>query len=117
VCSTCEDLADSCAEYAASFFLLADNLQGAVGVLSSQLGDLQLAIAVARVYEGDDGPVLRSLLQDMVLPKAAEENNQWLASWGFWMLNKKNEALQALTVSRSSTEKEEKRLFYPVQTR
>lgn len=88
-------------EYAASFFLLADNLQGAVGVLASQLGDVQLAIAVARVYEGDDGPVLRGLLENKVLPKAAEDGDEWLGSWAFWMLGQKELALQALTVSYS----------------
>jgi len=86
-------------EYAASFFLLGDNLQGAVNILSSQLGDLQLAIAVARVYEGDNGPVLGALLEEKVLPRAVEENNEWLASWAFWMLGDRGKALRALTVS------------------
>ena len=49
-------------EYAAAFFLLADNLDSAVSVLSNQLGDIQLAIAVARVYGGDDSPTLKKFL-------------------------------------------------------
>ncbi|KAF4471117.1 hypothetical protein FALBO_1959, partial [Fusarium albosuccineum] len=83
-------------EYAAAFFLLADHLNDAVEVCLNQLKDMQLAIAIARVYEGDDGPVLRRLLQDVVLPLAAQEGNRWLASWAFWMLGRKDMAVRAL---------------------
>ena len=83
-------------EYAAAFFLLAGNLQDAVNVCLHQLRDLQLAVAIARVYEGDDGLVLRSLLEDKVLPQAALEGNRWLATWAFWMLGKRDMAVRTL---------------------
>ncbi|KAL8652424.1 MAG: hypothetical protein Q9210_002691 [Variospora velana] len=83
-------------EYAASFFLLAGNLQDAVNVCVHQLQDLQLAVAVARVYEGDDGPVLRRLLENKVLPLAASEGNRWLATWAFWMLGRRDIAVRSL---------------------
>ncbi|KAL2149562.1 hypothetical protein VTH82DRAFT_8213 [Thermothelomyces myriococcoides] len=83
-------------EYAAAFFLLADHLQDAVNVCLKQLEDLQLAIAVARVYEGDNGPVLRRLLEEEVLSIAAQEGNRWLASWAFWMLHRRDMAVRAL---------------------
>ncbi|ROT43356.1 regulator of V-ATPase in vacuolar membrane protein [Sodiomyces alkalinus F11] len=83
-------------EYAAAFFLLADRLEDAVNVCLKQLKDLQLAIAVARVYEGDDGKVFRRLLEEEVLGVAAREGNRWLASWAFWMLNRKDMAVRAL---------------------
>ncbi|GJD01947.1 WD repeat domain-containing protein [Colletotrichum higginsianum] len=83
-------------EYAAAFFLLADHLQDAVNVCLNQLKDLQLAVAIARVYEGDQGPVLRKLLEEEVLAVAAKEGNRWLASWVFWMLNRKDMAVRAL---------------------
>ncbi|KAK4101351.1 hypothetical protein N658DRAFT_471083 [Parathielavia hyrcaniae] len=83
-------------EYAAAFFLLADHLHDAVNVCLNQLKDLQLAIAVARVYEGDTGPVLRRLLEEEVLGIAAQEGNRWLASWAFWMLHRRDMALRAL---------------------
>ncbi|KAK4248662.1 RAVE protein 1 C terminal-domain-containing protein [Corynascus novoguineensis] len=83
-------------EYAAAFFLLADHLQDAVNVCLNQLKDLQLAIAVARVYEGDTGPVLRRLLEEEVLSIAAQEGNRWLASWAFWMLHRRDMAVRAL---------------------
>ncbi|KAI9672294.1 MAG: regulator of (H+)-ATPase in vacuolar membrane [Alyxoria varia] len=83
-------------EYAASFFLLADRLKDAVGVLANQLGDIQLAIAVARVSEGNDGPVLRDLLETTVLPQAVREGSKWLASWAFSMLGRWEMAVKAL---------------------
>ncbi|POR36261.1 Regulator of V-ATPase in vacuolar membrane protein 1, partial [Tolypocladium paradoxum] len=83
-------------EYAAAFFLLGGRLEDAVEVCLRQLKDMQLAIAITRVYEGDGGPVLRKLLQDEVLPVAAQEGNRWLASWAFWMLGRKDMAVRAL---------------------
>lgn len=85
-------------EYAAAFFLLAGNLHDAVNVCAHQLQDLQLAVAIARVYEGDDGLVLRSLLEDKILPQAALEGNRWLASWTFWMLGRRDMAVRVLIV-------------------
>lgn len=87
--------------YAAAFFLLADHLDDAVNVCLNQLKDLQLAVAVARVYEGDQGPVLRKLLEEEVLTIAAREGNRWLASWAFWMLHRRDMAVRALVVSTS----------------
>lgn len=88
-------------EYAAAFFLLAGNLKDAVNVCSNQLRDLQLAIVIARVYEGDDGPVLQELLEEKVLPQAAVDGNRWLATWAFWMLNRRDRAVRALIVCLS----------------
>lgn len=85
-------------EYAAAFFLLADHLKDAVNVILNQLKDLQLAIAVTRVYEGEGGPVLKELLQEKVLPLAAQEGNRWLASWAFWMLHRRDMSVRALIV-------------------
>jgi hypothetical protein len=62
------------------------------------MGDLQLAIAVARAYEGDNGPVLREILQEKVLPEAASDGNRWMASWAFWMLGRRDMAVRSLIV-------------------
>lgn len=86
------------AAYAAAFFLLADCLRDAVNVCLNQLRDLQLAVAITRIYEGDHGPVLRELLEEKVLPLAAHEGNRWLASWAFWMLRRRDMAVRALIV-------------------
>lgn len=63
------------------------------------MGDLQLAIAITRAYEGDNGPVLREILEEKVLPEAASEGNRWMASWAFWMLRRRDMAVRALIVS------------------
>ena len=89
-------------EYAASFFLLADHLQDAISVLHNQLGDTQLAIAVARVYGGDDSPVLLTFLKDKILPQAARQGNRWLATWAYWLLNKKDMAVRSLVTPLST---------------
>jgi hypothetical protein len=60
--------------------------------------DLQLAITIARVYDGDDGPVLKELLEERVLPQAAYEGNRWMAMWAFWMLGRRDMAVRALIV-------------------
>lgn len=83
-------------EYAAAFFLLADNLDSAVSVLSNQLGDIQLAIAVARVYGGDDSPTLKKFLNERVLPTAARDGNRCQATWTYWMLGERSLAVRAL---------------------
>ena len=88
-------------EYAASFFLLADHLHDAVNVLHNQLGDTQLAIAVARVYGGDDSPVLLDFLENKIIPQAAREGNRWLAIWAYWLLNRKDMAVRALVTPLS----------------
>jgi hypothetical protein len=89
-------------EYAASFFLLADHLQDAVSVIHNQLGDTQLAIVVARVYGGDDSPVLHNFLKDKILPQAARDGNRWLATWAYWLLGRRDTAVRSLVTPFSS---------------
>ncbi|KAK5553316.1 regulator of (H+)-ATPase in vacuolar membrane [Exophiala xenobiotica] len=90
--------------YAAAFFLLADSLWDAVNVCIHQLKDLQLAIAVARVYgsldsdEGSSSSVLTRLVEQAILPRAVEsEQGRWMASWAYnSMLSRPEEAIQVL---------------------
>ena len=88
-------------EYAAAWFLLAGNLQDAVNICLHQVGDLQLAIAIARIYSGDENPVLQSLIKEKVLPQAANDGNRWQATWAFTMLGQHDLAIQALIVSNA----------------
>ena len=83
-------------EYAAAFFLLADNLDSAVSVIANQMDDIQLAVAVARVYGGDDCRELKKLLETRALPKAVAEGNRWQATWCFWLLGQRSNAVRAL---------------------
>ncbi len=79
--------------------MLADCLKDAVNICLNQLKDLQLAVAIIRIYEGDVGPVLKEIIEEKILPLAAEEGNRWLASWAFWMLRRRDMAVRALIVS------------------
>ncbi|PLB35074.1 WD repeat protein [Aspergillus candidus] len=86
-------------EYAAAFFLLADHLRDAALVCLNQVGDVQLAIAITRAYEGDDGPVLKEILEERVIPEAASDGNRWMASWAFWLLGRRDMAVRSLISS------------------
>lgn len=86
-------------EYAAAFFLLGGSLKDAVHVCLKQLSDFQLAVALARVIEGDDGQVLRDILNNTVLPIAFREGNRWLGSWAFWLLRRRDLSVRILLVS------------------
>ncbi|TFK36859.1 RAVE protein 1 C terminal-domain-containing protein [Crucibulum laeve] len=84
-------------EYAAAFFLLGNSLKDAVNVCIKQLGDFQLAVALARVVEqGNDGPILQSIFTDTVLPTAFQLGNRWLGSWAFWLLHRRDLAVRIL---------------------
>lgn len=83
-------------EYAAAFFLLGGSLKDAVNVCIKNLSDFQLAIALARVVEGDEGPVLRDILTNTILPFAFKDGNRWLAGWAFWLLQRRDLAVRVL---------------------
>ena len=81
---------------AATFFLLAGALKDCANVLYKQLNDMDLAIGVCRVYEGDNGPVLGEFLTRQVLPKAIQENDRWTSSYVYWKLRKQDISIKAL---------------------
>ncbi|KAK1810500.1 regulator of (H+)-ATPase in vacuolar membrane [Friedmanniomyces endolithicus] len=83
-------------EYAAAFFLLADDAASAVSLLAGQCGDAMLAIAVARLYSGDGSDVLRKLLEERLMPSAEKEGDRWLMNWCHSTLGEKREAAGAL---------------------
>ncbi|GAA5841848.1 hypothetical protein JCM11251_005402 [Rhodosporidiobolus azoricus] len=83
--------------FAAAFFLLGNSLKDAVSVILRQVNDFQLAIVIARTYEGgDDGPVLRFILDETVIPLAFKGGYRWLASWAFWLLKRRDLAVQVI---------------------
>ncbi|KAF8273891.1 WD repeat-containing protein [Lactarius quietus] len=84
-------------EYAAAFFILGGTLKDAVNVCLRHLDDFQLAVALARVVEGrDDGPILRDILNETVIPFAFKKGNRWLGSWAFWLLHRRDLAVRIL---------------------
>ncbi|PPQ62961.1 hypothetical protein CVT24_006067 [Panaeolus cyanescens] len=84
-------------EYAAAFFLLGGSVKDAVNVCIRQLGDFQLAIAIARISEqSNEGPLFKEILSNTVLPIAFELGNRWLGSWAFWLLHRRDLAVRIL---------------------
>lgn len=84
-------------DYAAAFFLLGNSLKDAVHVCIKNMGDFQLAIALARVVEqSNEGPILLDILKNTVLPIALTNGNRWLASWAFWLLHRRDLAVRVL---------------------
>ncbi|RMZ82795.1 hypothetical protein DV738_g1608, partial [Chaetothyriales sp. CBS 135597] len=86
-------------EYAAAFFLLGGSLKDAVHTCVSQVKDLQLAVAIARVYY--DSPssqtVLDELVEKTVLRAAVgSEQGRWMATWAYQLLNDHAKAIQVL---------------------
>ncbi len=65
----------------------------------NQLQDIQLAVTIVRAYDGDESPILREILEERIMIDAASEGNRWMASWAFWMLNRRDMAVRALIVS------------------
>lgn len=93
-------LTEETVEYAAAFFILGGSLKDAINVCLRHLDDFQLAVALARVLEGqDDGPVLRSILEETIVPLAFKKGNRWLGSWAFWLLHRRDLAVRILVVS------------------
>ncbi|KAJ3285428.1 regulator of (H+)-ATPase in vacuolar membrane, partial [Borealophlyctis nickersoniae] len=82
-------------EYAVAFFLIGDKLKDAVSVCLKQLNDIQLAIVICRVYEGEDGPVLKETLTNNVLPDTIAKGDRWLTSMIFTLLKQRDKALYA----------------------
>ncbi|EXJ87897.1 hypothetical protein A1O1_04824 [Capronia coronata CBS 617.96] len=85
-------------QYAAAFFLLGGSLWDAVAVCLHQLQDLQLAIAISRVFESEqaDSDMTR-LVEQAVLPLAVQsEEGRWMASWAYSLLGRQEPAIQVL---------------------
>lgn len=83
-------------DYAAAFFLLANDAPSACSLLASQCDDIMLAIAVARLYSGDGSSVLRTLLVERLMPQAKKDGDRWLMSWCHSIMHEHHQAADAL---------------------
>jgi len=87
---------------AAAFFLLADQLRDAVSICLQKLNDYQLALFIARLFEGDLGEISRDILVNHVLPQAHDSADLGLASLAHWLLREYESALLALVGTKSA---------------
>lgn len=86
-------------EYAAAFFLLANDPASAIRILAGQCQDLSLAIAVARVYSDDGSPELMKFMEERVLPEARKAGDRWLLTWVHEIMGHTHLAAQSLVLS------------------
>lgn len=101
-------------EHAAAFFLLADKLWDAVEVCVSRLEDLQLALVITRLYEGDNGEVYQRLLKEYVLGVSAGTNRSrletspdpFLRSMAHWLLQDYPGALETFLLRPETAKKQ-----------
>ena len=73
-------------EMSAGFFLLGDSLGDALEVLARDLGDPQLALVVARLYEGDSGEEFLKVVDKFLLNTGLEARDPWLISIAYTLL-------------------------------
>ncbi|KAJ3020012.1 UNVERIFIED_CONTAM: hypothetical protein HDU68_010402 [Siphonaria sp. JEL0065] len=85
-------------EYAVAFFLLADRLKDAVNVCLKHLKDLQLAVVLCRLFEGDESPTLVETLKTTVLPEAYKEADRYLISMIYTLLKEKDMAIKSTMI-------------------
>uniref|UniRef100_A0AAR5P422 RAVE complex protein Rav1 C-terminal domain-containing protein n=2 Tax=Dendroctonus ponderosae TaxID=77166 RepID=A0AAR5P422_DENPD len=99
-------------EHAAAFFLLAGNLKDAVQICINKLEDLQVAIIITRLYEGD-GPGLKRLLYREILGCDENGANQdlskahpdpFLRSMALWTLKEYQPSLNTLLIGNAGTQ-------------
>lgn len=99
-------------DHAAAFFLLAGNLKDAVEICLHKLQDIQLAIIIIRLYEGEEGN-LRRLLYEEILGCDSEGQNQdmtrahpdpFLRSMALWSLKEHQAALSTLLIGNAGTQ-------------
>ncbi|XP_037805529.1 dmX-like protein 2 [Lucilia sericata] len=99
-------------EHAVAFFLLANSLNDAIEVCINKLDDFQLALIIARLYEGDleinQNSTYKKLLCEHVLGSEDESitfnldkahPDPFLRSMTYWILKKYQESLNTLLIN------------------
>ena len=89
-------------EESAAFFLLGGCLEEAVHICLESLKDVQLALVISRVYDGDSSPVYKNLMESSVLWPAMEVRDFALASIAHWLLKDYKQAYEVLKNGPSS---------------
>lgn len=96
-------------EHAVAFFLLANSLNDAIEVCMNKLEDFQLALIIARLYEGDsEGSYYNRLLNEHILGTDIETGrcdltrahpDPFLRSMTYWNLKKYQDSLNTLLLN------------------
>ncbi|CAK7893890.1 regulator of V-ATPase in vacuolar membrane protein 1 [[Candida] anglica] len=104
---------------AASFFLLADSLKDCCNVLANKVNDMNLVLAVTKVYEYSktkstpDTTIsnMAYILESFILPDALQKGDRWTTSWILWEMKKNELAIKALIESPIAVVKQNRTVF------
>jgi hypothetical protein len=81
---------------AIGFYLLGGALSDAINVAIKNLNDVHLAVLLSRCIEGDDGPVLKQVVSESLVPQLLEDSEYLLASVLLWRTKRLGEAYAVL---------------------
>ena len=106
-------------EHAAAFFLLAGKLWDAVEVCVSRLEDLQLALVITRLYEGDNSEVYQRLLKEYVLgisvgtsqARLEASPDPFLRSMAHWLLQDYPASLETFLLHPETNKQQNSRIL------
>jgi len=94
---------------AAAFYLLGNQINEAAQVALTHLKDIQLAITICRLMDGDGTNIteLKKIYKEFYIDKGKEYNDPWIASLGYWLCE---DYLQSLNCISEFLLKEELRI-------
>jgi hypothetical protein len=82
-----------------AFFILANDLKGAVSVCLKNLNDINLPLIICMMIEGENSPTFKWVIEELIIPKAQLKNDVYLLSICYHLLRKYDKALLALLPS------------------
>jgi len=79
-----------------AFFLLGGYVSDAVQVAIDHLKDLELAVLICRLMDGEKSDALKTILKEVFIEKGRQYGDPFLASFGFWKLEMYIESLNVI---------------------
>jgi hypothetical protein len=87
-------------EYAASYYLLSDQIEDCVDILINKAKNYHLAYLIVRVFSGDESEIAQKILRNYILLDAQKNlYDEWFISVIRWNLREYEESLESLIVS------------------
>ena len=90
---------------AAAFYLLGNQINEAAQVAANHMKDIQLAITICRLMEGDTSEELKKIYKEYYIEKGKAYNDPWITSLGHWLCG---DYIQSLNSISDNLTKEDK---------
>jgi hypothetical protein len=71
-------------EMSIAFFILSNKIKDACTVAIEKMRDINLAVLICRLIEGDEGPQLKSILDQYFIHEGKTCDDPWLVSTALW---------------------------------